>query len=167
MATDDLNTGRTRNGRVTATVSAHVQMAQVPSPGMGSSLTPAEYRLKKVALITGAFSQVTTAAMSSLELTFSCARNHWTRWQLPHRTTAREGLRGSRTVSCTYELHSRRWLSSRVVASTHVRLVASSIRRSSSFNTGRIEHLYSNVPERESCAVMRLHVRANELTLRL
>lgn len=55
-ATQDLNTGRTpvgAAGKPTHASSLSIHMAKQATPTLGSALTPAQYRTRKVALITG------------------------------------------------------------------------------------------------------------------
>ena len=118
--------------------SLSIHMAKA-APTLGSALTPAQYRTRKVALITGQSPSLSRAVGRSKRtaLNLDDRRNYGPGWFLPHRTSPREGLRGTRTVRPSSEPR-------RAIPHHFLRR----IRRSSSFNTGRIEHLYKDVHER-------------------
>ena len=139
MATADLNTGTTpapgATGMKRATShqnSLSIHMAKA-APTLGSALTPEQYRQRKVALITG---------QSLLPSRANCAHRAFPRYHrpgrlLPHRIAPRERLRSARAVRLSYTPFG-------AIPEYDLRR----IRRSSSFNTGRIEHLYKDVHER-------------------
>lgn len=173
MATQDLNTGRTPASpaapKPSHASSLSIHMAKQATPTLGSALTPAQYRTRKVALITGKLAVTLSSAPAGAIWSRACVEVLASlRAQAPIEG-GKDELEADPGFYCTQVSlvrMDRTSLSSSSRKDTRctdcerppavqatpelalTRLLRSRIRRSSSFNTGRIEHLYKDVHER-------------------